>query len=103
MGLSEFSAANWHKLGVALSISDDTLKIFQANHMGTIGVDRCLSATLAHWYKNTTGGTWGDICAALFAIDERALARKVAKNHGKYVAVLRSVSMTRYQCPFEMH
>ena len=98
MGLSGLSATKWYKLGVALNLSDGTLNTIEVNNMNTYGVERCLSGTLIRWYNNTPGGTWGDICAALYAIDERVLARKVARAHGKPVAILQFVSIIRYHC-----
>lgn len=86
-GLEQFPADKWYQLGVALGVPVDELKTIQSGYiMLSGGVKRCLSETLEWWYRNTPGGaTWSDLCVALHAVDERALAKKVAKDHGNYM------------------
>ena len=90
-GLSEFCADKWYDLGVQLDVPVSELKAIYSNNFA-FGVKRCLSETLTWWYNNTEspgGANWGDICASLHAINEKALAAKVAKKHGKHM----------YTCP----
>ena len=82
-GLSKFPHSKWHELGVELKVPGATLKSIENNYMQRGGVERCFSETMEWWYKNNPGATWGKICAALQAIHEEALARQVAKDHGK--------------------
>lgn len=93
MELSLYPSANWHKLGMALNISADTLRTIETNYMNSYGVERCLSEALIWWYKNNPDGVWGDICTALYAVGSKVLAKKVASKHGKFVAILQSVSI----------
>ena len=87
-GLSGFHADKWYELGVELNVPVAELDVFHSNYIRSDRVKRCLSVTLTWWYENTEspgGANWGDICAALHAINEKALAAKVAKEHGKHI------------------
>ena len=84
-GLSGFHADKWHELGVELNVPVAELNVIHSNYIRSDGVKRCLSETLTCWYKNTESPNWGDICAALHTINEKALAARVAKEHGKHL------------------
>ena len=87
--LARFPPAKWHELGLQLNVPLDQLRIIQSNHMQNGGVMRCLVETLGWWYKNNRhGATWGDICAALHAVEEGSLATKVARTHGKGLPIV---------------
>lgn len=87
--LAKFPSAKWHELGVQLNVPLDQLQTIQSNHVQSGGVKRCLAETLGWWYKNNRrGATWGDICAALHAVEEGHLATKVAKAHGKGLPIV---------------
>ena len=66
-----------------LNVPNSTLKAIEHNYMLAGGVGRCLSETLTSWYNNNRNASWNEICAALHTVNEVALAKKVAKNHGK--------------------
>ena len=86
-GLSNFPRSKWHELGVELNVPGDTLKNIEYNYMLTGRAERCFSETMEWWYKNNPDATWGTICAALQGIREEALARQVAKDHGKPLSI----------------
>ena len=88
-GLSKFPSEKWHQLGVVLNLPTDTLKIIEQHYLPSGRVKSCLSETLRWWYNNNSGGaTWVDICAALLAVDEGALATVVAIENGKPLSTL---------------
>ena len=87
---SRFHADNWYNLGVQLNVPIRELRAINSNYIRSDGVKRCLSETLTWWYNNpeSSGGvTWDSICVALHAVDEKALAAKLARKHGKHVVV----------------
>ena len=86
-GLSSFPRSKWHELGVELNVPGATLKSIEYNYLQRGGAERCFSETMEWWYKNNLGGAWGTICAALQAIHEEALAKRVAKDHGKLLSI----------------
>ena len=51
------------------------------------------------WFKNNPDANWSAICAALLAIDEKVLAKDVAKNHGKtsFIPILNDFICTLFQ------
>ena len=86
-GLSNFPRSKWHELGVELNVPGATLKNIESDYMLSGRTERCFSETMEWWYKNNPGATWGTICAALQGIREGALAKEVAKDHGKRLSV----------------
>ena len=98
-GLSRFPPAKWHQFGLELSVPVSTLKGFEHDYLQRGGGKRCLIETLEWWYNNTRGSaTWGDICAALHAVEEGVLAAKVAKEHGKRLPILYFISSVDLCC-----
>ena len=69
-----------------LNIPVATLNGIENNYMKPYGVERCFSETVVWWYKYNPGATWGMVYAALQAIHEEALARQLAKDHGKLLS-----------------
>ena len=68
-----------------LNVPVDALDTFETDYRYS---DRCFTETVGWWFKANVDATWGTICAALQAIDEGALARDVAKDHGKLLSML---------------
>ena len=87
-GLSNFPRSKWHEFGVQLNVPVATLKRIEIDYMQRGGVERCFSETMEWWYKKNPGATWGTVCAALQAIQEEALAKQVANDHGKLLCII---------------
>ena len=96
-GLLKFPTPKWYQFGLELNVPSGILKGIEHDYIQRGGVKQCLNETLIWWYNNTRGcATWGDICTALHAVEEGALAAKVAKEHGK--PILYFISSVDFCC-----
>lgn len=74
---NHFPSSNWHKLGVRLGLSYDTLTSIEANY--SRDVDRCFYECLAVWLKSTTKATWTGLANATSKIGEESVASHISE------------------------
>ena len=74
--LREFS--RWNELGVELNVSDGTLNKIDSDHQKVAGKTQ---AVVREWYNMNEKVCWENVTAALKAIDEANLAKKIADKH----------------------
>lgn len=71
---------NWRQLGEELSIPSNTLKVIDKDERDTADKTR---EVLHKWYNRNEVVCWEHLTAALRAIGEANLAKKIADNHCK--------------------
>ena len=74
--LREFS--RWNELGVELNVSDNTLKVIDIDQRNVAGKTQ---EVVRKWHKMNEKVCWEALTAALKAIDEANLAKKIADKH----------------------
>ena len=81
MELSEIENL-WYILGILIGVQKSKLDQIHANHgMGPCPNGRCLIETICQWQDNHENATWSSIVQALYAMEKKQLARKVASKH----------------------
>ena len=69
----------WFRFGIHLGIPHYRLSIIKADNQG---VENCKVAMFQWWLDNSLESKWSTIVQALFRAGKRALAHKIALNHG---------------------
>ena len=83
MELSEIENL-WYILGILLGIPKAKLDQIQANYgSGPWPHGRCLIETISQWKDNHENATWSSIVQALYSMQKKQLAKRVATKHSK--------------------
>ena len=72
----------WYTFGILLGISKSKLDQIQANYgSGPCPHGRCLIETIRQWKDNHENTTWSSIVQALYSMQKKQLAKRVAAKH----------------------
>ena len=83
MELSEIETL-WYMFGILLDIPKPKLDQIQANYgSGPSPHGRCLIETICLWKDNNDKATWSSIVRALYSMQKKQLAKRVAAKHSK--------------------
>ena len=83
MELSEVETL-WYLFGVYLEVPKSKLDQIQANYgSGPCPHRRCLIETIYQWKDNHENATWSSIVQALYSMQKKQLARRVAAKYSK--------------------
>ena len=89
MELSEIENL-WYILGILIGVQKPKLDKIHANYgSGPCPNGRCLIETICHWQENHQNATWSNIVQALYSMEKKQLARKVASKHSELQTVCR--------------
>ena len=74
----------WYMLGILLGIPKAKLDQIQANYgSGPCPHGRCLIETICQWKDNHENATWSSIVQALYSMQKKQLAKRVAAKHSE--------------------
>ena len=74
----------WYFLGIRLGVPKSKLDQIYANYgSGLNPHGRCLIETICHWQDNSENATWSNIVNALYSMERKQLARRVANKHSE--------------------
>ena len=75
----------WYLLGVYLGVPKSKLDEIQAKHgSGPCHHGRCLIETICQWKDDHENATWSSIVQALYSMQRKQFAKRVAAKHSKY-------------------
>ena len=84
MELSEIENL-WYILGILLGVPKAKLDQIQANYGSGPWHGRCLIETISQWKDNHENATWFSIVQALYSMQKKQLAKRVATKHSTYI------------------
>ena len=74
----------WYFLGIRLGVQKSKLDQICVNYgTGPNPHGRCLIETICHWQDNSENATWSSIVYALYSMEKKQLARRVATKHSE--------------------
>ena len=80
MELSEIENL-WYILGIHLGVPKAKLDQIQANYGSGPWHGRCVIETISQWKDNHENATWSSIVQALYSMQKKQLAKRVAAKH----------------------
>ena len=78
----------WYIFGIRLGVKKSKLDQIFANYgSGPSPSGRCFIETISYWENNHENVTWSSIVDALYSMEKKQLAKKVAKKHGMFINI----------------
>lgn len=88
MELSEIENL-WYMFGIHLGMQKAKLDQIQANYgSGPWPQGRCLIETIYQWQENYENATWSSIVRALYSMQKKLLAKRVAAKHSTLFSIV---------------